>query len=74
MRIWQLVALTALLGFFALATGWKPLYILAYALLLALILSAVWMALNLRGTAFARTTPVTRAQVGERLEEQLSLT
>jgi uncharacterized protein (DUF58 family) len=73
MRIWQLVALTVLLGFLAFATGWKPLFILAYALLLALILSAVWMALNLQGTSFARTTPVTRAQVGERLEEQLSL-
>lgn len=73
MRVWQIIALAGLLGFFAIATGWKPLYILSYTLLAALILSSAWMALNLQGIAFSRTTPTTRAQVGERLEERLAL-
>jgi uncharacterized protein (DUF58 family) len=73
MRIWQLIGLTALLALSAAATGWKPLFVLTYALLAALILSSVWMALTLQGIAFSRTTPVARAQVGERLEERLAL-
>jgi uncharacterized protein (DUF58 family) len=73
MRTWQLVGLTALLGLFAIATGWKPLFVLAYAVLAALILSSVWMALNLQGVSFSRTAPIARAQVGERLEERLAL-
>jgi uncharacterized protein (DUF58 family) len=73
MRIWQLIGLTALLGLSAAATGWKPLFVLTYALLTILILSSLWMALTLQGIAFSRTTPVARAQVGDRLEERLAL-
>jgi uncharacterized protein (DUF58 family) len=73
MRIWQLIGITAVLGLSAAATGWKPLFVLTYALLAALILSSLWMALTLQGIAFSRTTPVTRAQVGERLDERLAL-
>ena len=73
MRIWQLIGLTALLGLAAASSGWKPLFVLTYALLAALILSSLWMALTLQGIAFSRTTPVARAQVGDRLEERLAL-
>jgi uncharacterized protein (DUF58 family) len=73
MRIWQLIGLTALLGLAAASTGWKPLFVLTYALLAALILSSLWMALTLQGIAFSRTAPIARAQVGERLEERLAL-
>ncbi|GAC1461358.1 MAG: DUF58 domain-containing protein [Ktedonobacterales bacterium] len=73
MRPWQLVGLTAILGILAVSTGWKPLFVLAYAVLTALVLSSIWMALSLQGIAFSRTTPVARAQVGERLEEHLAL-
>ncbi len=73
MRVWQLITLTVLLGFFAIATGWKPLFVLAYALLAALILSSLWMTLNLQGISFSRTAPIARAQVGERMEERLAL-
>jgi uncharacterized protein (DUF58 family) len=73
MRIWQLIGLTAILGISATASGWKPLFVLTYALLTALILSSLWMALSLQGIAFSRTTPVSRAQVGDRLDERLAL-
>jgi uncharacterized protein (DUF58 family) len=73
MRTWQLIGLTILLGVFAVLSGWKPMYVLAYALLAALVLSSTWMALSLRGIAFSRTAPVARAQVGDRLEERLAL-
>lgn len=73
MRPWQLVALTGVLGILAISTGWRPLFVLTYAVLTALVLSSAWMALSLQGIAFSRTTPVTYAQVGERLEEHLAL-
>ncbi len=73
MRIWQFLGIIAVLGFFAIVSGWKPLFVLAYALLTALIFSAVWMALNVQGIAFSRTDPIARTQVGERLEEHLTL-
>ncbi|HEX9413962.1 MAG TPA: DUF58 domain-containing protein [Ktedonobacterales bacterium] len=73
MRVWQFVTLTLVMGLLAISTGWKPLYVLAYALLAALALSSVWMMLTLRGIVFTRTTPIARAQVGDRLEERLAL-
>ena len=73
MRVWQIITLALALALMALTTGWKPLWVLAYALVAALILSSAWMALSLRGIAFSRTTPIARAQVGERLEERLAL-
>ncbi|HEY7835354.1 MAG TPA: DUF58 domain-containing protein [Ktedonobacterales bacterium] len=73
MRAWQLIVLALALALMAFTTGWKPLWVLAYALVAALILSSAWMALNLRGIAFSRTAPIARTQVGERLEERLAL-
>ena len=73
MRVWQLIALNALLAFLAFASGWKALYELTYALVAALALGRIWLALGVRGLAFSRTTPIGRAQVGDRIEERLAL-
>lgn len=73
MRVWQIIFLALVLAAMALTTGWKPLWVLAYALVAALILSSAWMMLSLRGIAFSRTAPIARTQVGERLEERLAL-
>jgi uncharacterized protein (DUF58 family) len=73
MRVWQLVVLNIIVAALAITTGWKALYELTYALLAALVLGRVWLASSLRGLAFSRTTPIGRAQVGDRLEERLAL-
>jgi uncharacterized protein (DUF58 family) len=73
MRVWQFLLLTGVLGLLAISTGWKALFVLFYALLVAFILSAAWMSLSVRGIAFSRTTPIARAQVGDRLEERLAV-
>src|SRR5262245_9859495 len=73
MRPWQFVALTLLVAVMAIGFGWRPFWILTYALAIALILSVVWLRLSVRGLTFARSLPGGRAQVGERVEERLSL-
>jgi uncharacterized protein (DUF58 family) len=73
MRVWQFLVLTAVLGLLAISTGWKAIFVLFYALLVAFILCAAWMALSARGLTFSRTTPIGRAQVGDRLEERLAV-
>ncbi len=73
MRPWQFVALTLLVAIMAIGFGWRPFWILTYALAIALILSVVWLRLSVRGLTFARSLPGGRAQVGERVEERLSL-
>jgi uncharacterized protein (DUF58 family) len=73
MRPWQFVGLTLLTFVMAVTFGWRPFWILTYALAIALILSVVWLRLSVRGLSFARSLPGGRAQVGERVEERLSL-
>jgi uncharacterized protein (DUF58 family) len=73
MRPWQLLGLTALTAGLALAIGWKPFFIITYALLAALVLSVAWLFIATRGLTFSRSALGGRAQVGERIEEQLAL-
>lgn len=73
MRPWQMVAVTVVTFIGAIAAGWKPLWILAWALVVALALSVTWLALSTRGLKFTRTALGGRAQVGERIEERLAL-
>jgi uncharacterized protein (DUF58 family) len=73
MRPWQVVALALALLFFALTTGWRVLYLLAYVLLATLFFSYLWTVLNLRGLSLSRVSSATRVQVGEILEERFAL-
>jgi uncharacterized protein (DUF58 family) len=73
MRPWQLALLTGLLWLMALSLGWKPFWILAWALTIAFGLSVVWLAFSTRGLKFTRSALGGRAQVGERIEERLAL-
>jgi uncharacterized protein (DUF58 family) len=73
MRPWQLIALIFLLGLLAVFNGWKPFWVLFYALLVAFALSLVWLALSVRGLKFTRSSVGGRAEVGDRIEERLAL-
>ncbi len=73
MRPWQMGLLTALVWLLAFSLGWKPFWVLAWALVAAFVLSVVWLALSTRGLAFKRSALGGRAQVGERVEERLAL-
>ena len=73
MRPWQLIALIFLLGLLAVFNGWKPFWVLFYALLVAFALSLVWLALSVRGLKFVRSSVGGRAEVGDRIEERLAL-
>lgn len=73
MRSWQLITLILILGILAVVYGWKPFWILFYALVVAFALAVTWLALSTRGLKFVRTSVGARAQVGERIEERLAL-
>ena len=73
MRPWQMAAITTGTLIAAAAAGWKPLWILAWALVAAFGLSLSWLAVSTRGLTFTRTAMGGRAQVGERIEERLAL-
>lgn len=73
MRPWQLLLLIAVTFVLAVSIGWQPFWVLTYALLGALILSIIWLSLSVRGITFSRSALGGRAQVGERVEESLSL-
>jgi len=73
MRPWQLVGISALLALLAITIGWRPFFIVTYALLGALVLSILWNFVGTRGLRFTRTAVGGRAQVGERIEERLAL-
>ena len=73
MRPWQLILVIVVTFVLAVTIGWQPFWVLTYALLGALILSLVWLSLSVRGITFARSALGGRAQVGERVEESLSL-
>ncbi len=64
MRPWQAILLAVIVGFFALATGSHPLYVVLYVLILMLVVCYFWTRLNLRGLRFSRGAPSGRIQVG----------
>src|SRR5437879_8502696 len=72
MRPWQMATVTILTFIAAIAAGWKPLWILAWALVVAFVLSVTWLTLSTRGLKFTRIALGGRAQVGERIEERLA--
>ncbi|MBF6591942.1 MAG: DUF58 domain-containing protein [Ktedonobacterales bacterium] len=73
MRPWQLVGLIMITGTLAVIIGWEPFWALTYALGLAFVFSAGWLALGMRGITFSRSALGGRAQVGQRIEERLEL-
>ncbi len=73
MRPWQLIALTFVMAMLAVFNGWKPFWVLFYALLVAFALSLIWLALSVRGLKFTRSSVGARAEVGDRIEERLAL-
>src|SRR5437870_12667243 len=73
MRPWQAILLILVLFFFAISSGWSPLYKLTYLLLTLFILSWVWARYSLRKLVFHRNTTSGRVQVGETFEERLML-
>lgn len=73
MRPWQIIILIVVLAFFAVSSGWKVLYILAYVLLALLLLSWLWTRLSLRKLEFQRVSSSGRVQVGETFDERLTL-
>ncbi len=73
MRPWQLIALIFLMGLLAVFNGWRPFWVLFYALLVAFTLSLLWLALSVRGLKFTRSSVGARAEVGDRIEERLAL-
>ena len=73
MRPWQLIALIFVMALLAVFNGWKPFWVLFYALLVAFALSLAWLALSVRGLKFTRSSVGGRAEVGDRIEERLAL-
>ncbi|HZU04090.1 MAG TPA: DUF58 domain-containing protein [Ktedonobacteraceae bacterium] len=73
MRPWQVILLVIVLGFFAVSSGWKVLYLLFYVLLTLFVLSWLWARYSLRKLTFRRTTTSGRVQVGEMFDERLAL-
>ncbi len=73
MRPWQVIIIIVVLGFFALSSAWKVLYVLTYVLLALFILSWLWTRYSLRGLVFRRASHSGRVQVGEVFEERLML-
>lgn len=73
MRVWQFTLLTAVMLFASYASGWRPMWLLAWALLATLAFSVTWLSLSTRGISFSRSALGGRAQVGERVEERLAL-
>ena len=73
MRPWQVIIIIVILGFFALSSAWKVLYVLTYVLLALFILSWLWTRYSLRGLVFRRASTSGRVQVGEVFDERLML-
>jgi uncharacterized protein (DUF58 family) len=73
MRPWQVAILIIVLGFFAVSSGWKVLYVLTYVLLTLFVLSWLWMTYSLQNLVFRRNSTSGRVQVGEMFDERLML-
>jgi uncharacterized protein (DUF58 family) len=73
MRPWQIILLIIIIGFLAVSSAWKVLYVLTYVLLVLFILAWLWTRFSLRKLTFRRTTASSRVQVGEMFDERLIL-
>ncbi len=73
MRPWQAIVLAIIVAFMAIATGWRPLYVVMYVLVFLVVACYFWTLLSVRGLRFNRGAPSGRVQVGEILEERLVL-
>src|SRR5436305_9725374 len=73
MRPWQAILLILVLFFFAISSGWSPLYKLTYVLLILFVLAWFWARYSLRKLTFHRNTTTGRVQVGDTFEERLML-
>lgn len=73
MRSWTVVVLLVIAVLAALALNYVLLYRVAYVLAFVLIIGYVWSWANIRWLEVERTTSTTRAQVGERLVERLTV-
>src|SRR5579875_1154940 len=73
MRPWQLYVTIGIVGVAGLASGWRPMYLIFWVLVLSVIGSALLSVWGSSGLAFARTLPGGRANMGEILEERLRL-
>jgi uncharacterized protein (DUF58 family) len=73
MRPWQMIIVLVVVGTAAFGTGWHPMYLIFWVLLLSFLGSALLSYWGSNGLAFARTLPGGRAEMGELLEERLRL-
>lgn len=73
MRVWQAVLLVMALAFFAISSGWKVLYVLAYVILALFVVCWLWAHYSLRNLVFHRGATNGRVQVGELFEERFML-
>ncbi len=73
MKALFVAALTLLVLVSALSTGWEILYRVVYTLVGLLVLSLLWSWINVRWLWFQHEIKTTRAQVGGRIEERLTL-
>lgn len=73
MRPWHAILLILVLGFFAVSSAWKDLYVLTYVLTILVVLSWLWTRYSLRKLVFRRVVASERVQVGEVFDERLML-
>src|SRR6266852_1331835 len=73
MRPWQAIVITILLVLLAISSGWRPIYWLAYTMLVLFVLSGLWARYSLSKLVFRRTAASARVQVGETFDERLML-
>src|SRR5229473_3127664 len=73
MRPWQAIVITILLVLLAISSGWRPIYWLAYTMLVLFVLSGLWARYSLSKLVFRRTAASARVQVGEIFDERLML-
>lgn len=73
MNAFLLAALTGVLFFLAVGSGLEILFRLAYVAAGALVLAFVWTRLSLRGVALERRVGSSRSQVGDRVEETITV-
>lgn len=73
MKAFFVSALALLLLATALSTGWELLYRVVYTLVGLLVVSLVWSWVNVRWLWYRHEVKTTRAQVGGRIEERLTL-
>src|SRR5712692_1978278 len=73
MRPWQAIVITILLVLLAISSGWRPIYWLAYTMLVLFVLSLLWARYSLSKLVFRRTAASARVQVGEIFDERLML-